>query len=97
MKKAIKVVSVSVISLIMSLLIPVSANAACTSYSTGRVTCSNSNGFGGSSFNSYNPRTGYQSFGTSSSFGNTRNSYGTATYGSGTTRNWSTTTFKKRY
>ena len=64
---------------------PVSAmkTEGCRTFSTGRTTCSYSNGLGGTSWNSYNPYSGYQSYGYRQRSGNS--SWGTYnfSYGSG--------------
>ena len=83
-----RLAAVAMTSLVIGALQTVAAEASCQSYSTSRITCSNSsNGF--TSYNSYNPRTGYQSFGTRQDYGSSSYSNGTARYGSGTTRSWS--------
>lgn len=52
----------------------------CSYYSTGRITCRYSTGGGSYSYNSYNPRTGYSSYGYRSVTGSS--SYGTRSYSS---------------
>jgi len=55
----------------------------CRTYSTGRTTCTYNNGRGGTSWNSYNPYSGYSSHGYRHRSGNSSWGSYDYTYGSG--------------
>ena len=64
-RKALIAGAVAVMSLALPMGVQANAKApeGCRSFSTGRTTCSYSNGLGGTSWNSYNPNSGYSSNG----------------------------------
>jgi hypothetical protein len=95
-KKALVAGAIGVISFAMPIAAQVSAKApeSCRSFSSGRTTCSYSNGSGGTSWSSYNPYSGYSSYGYRQSSGGS--SWGSYNYtlpsgrsGSRSYNNWS--------
>jgi hypothetical protein len=67
-------VAIAIMTLALPLGSQVGAKAPekCRTFSSGRTTCSYSNGSGGTSWNSYNPNSGYSSYGYRQSSGGSK-------------------------
>ena len=77
-KKFLVLVSLTVCVLFVSVL-PAVAGTSCSTYSSGRVTCRyTTDSFGSYNYSSYNPNSGYSSYGSRSVYGNS--SYGSRSY-----------------
>ena len=95
-RKTLLASAVAALSFALPLASQVSAKTPenCRTFSSGRTTCSFSNGSGGTSWNSYNPNTGYSSGGFrqksgSSSWGSYDYTLPSGRSGSRSYNNWS--------
>ena len=77
-KKFLVLISLAACVLFVSVL-PAGAGTSCSTYSSGRTTCRYAtDSFGSYTYSSYNPNSGYSSYGSRSVYGNS--SYGSSSY-----------------